>query len=151
MGGNRRKSTKPSGTKAELLLKSSTFFVDYCLGKKLGNELRETGLNVEFHSEHFKDDADDPAWISEVGRRGWIILTKDKAIQRIPAELQAVKAAKVRMFSLPSGNMTGEEMAKLFIKSLSLMARFLKDHPAPFIARLTQSGVKLVYPRKPEP
>jgi predicted nuclease of predicted toxin-antitoxin system len=150
MAGKQRKSRKPSGTKAESLLESSTFFVDRCLGRSVGVALREHGLNVEFHADHFVDDAADEDWISEVGRHGWIVLTKDKAIRRRPVELEAVVAANVRMFSLSSGNMTGKEMASVFAENRRRMGRFLKDHPPPFIARVSKSGVALAYPIKPE-
>ena len=89
-----RKSKRPSGTKAELLLNDSTFFVDRCLGTYVGLELRASGLLVEFHADHFADDTDDQTWISEVGRRGWVVLTKDKAISRRPVEVHAVEAAR---------------------------------------------------------
>lgn len=146
MAERARKSKKPSATKAESLLDSSTFFVDRCLGKTVGAVLREHGLKIEFHSDHFQDDAADEEWISEVGRQGWIVLTKDKAIKKRPIELRAVVVAKVRMFSLSSGNWTGEEMAALFAENRLKMGRFLKDHPPPFIARVSKSGVVLVYP-----
>ena len=148
MAGDQRKSKKPSGTKAESLLEASTFFVDRCLGKSVGVALRQCGLKVEFHSDHFDDDAADEVWISEVGRRGWIVVTKDKAIRRRAVELQAVVDANVRMFSLSSGNMTGEEMASVFVDNRLKMGRFIKGHPPPFIARVTRSGVVLAYPAK---
>jgi predicted nuclease of predicted toxin-antitoxin system len=146
-----RKSKKPSGTKAELLLSESTFFVDRCLGRSVGLALRDSGLIVEFHADHFPDDADDQTWISEVGRRGWIVLTKDKAIRTRPVELHAVESAKVRMFRLSSGNMTGAEMARVFVANRLRLGRFIKNNPSPFIARVSAGGVTLVYPTKPEP
>lgn len=145
-----RRSRKPSGTKAESLLESSTFFVDRCLGKGVGIALNEAGLKVEFHADHFADDAADEVWIAEVGRRGWIVLTKDKAIRRRDAELQAVVDAGVRMFTLSGGNMTGKEMEGVFVANRLKMGRFLKDHLPPFIARVSRSGIVRVYPRKSE-
>jgi PIN like domain len=67
MAGKPRKSRKSSGAKAELLFSTSTFLVDTCLGRSVGFALREAGLNVEFHKDHFPGDADDETWISEVG------------------------------------------------------------------------------------
>jgi predicted nuclease of predicted toxin-antitoxin system len=151
MAGKQKKSRKPSGTKAELLLESSTFFVDRCLGKSVGVALRQSGLQVELHSDHFADDADDQTWITVVGQRGWVVLTKDKAILTRPIELQAVIAAKVRMFRLPSGNMTGEDMGRVFVNNRLKMGRFMKKHPPPFIARVSASGVAMVYPNEPDP
>ncbi len=146
-----RKSKKSSGTKAESLLNDSTFFIDRCLGTQLGHDLRASGLNVEFHADHFADDADDQTWISEVGQRGWVVLTKDKAISRRPLELRAVETARVRMFTLATGNMTGEQMAKVFAAQRLSMGRMIKKCPPPFIARVSATGVVLVYPVKSKP
>ena len=63
----KRKSKKQSATKAELLLSSRTFFVDRCLGNGVGVALKQAGLNIEFHSKHFAENADDETWLSEVG------------------------------------------------------------------------------------
>ena len=65
--------------------------------KNVGVTLRQSGLIIEFHADHFADDADDATWISAVGQRGWVVLTKDKTIRTRPVELQALEAAKVRM------------------------------------------------------
>jgi hypothetical protein len=106
-------------------------------------------LHVEFHADHFADDADDQTWISEVGRRGRVVLTKDKAIRTRPVELHAVVAARVRMFNLSSGNMTGGQMADVFVANRLKMGRFIKKHSPPFIARVSVAGVSLVYPAGP--
>lgn len=151
MAGERRRSKKPSGTKAESLLETSTFFVDRCLGKGVVVALRESGLKVEAHGDHFDDDADDDLWISVVGGHGWIVFTKDKAIRRRSVELEAVVAGNVRMFALSSGNMTGDEMARVFVDNRLKIARIIKDTPPPFIARVSRSGVKLVYPARSDP
>jgi predicted nuclease of predicted toxin-antitoxin system len=132
-----------------LLVDTSTFFVDRCLGRNVGFALRQSGLHVEFHADHFADDANDETWISEVGQRGWVVLTKDKSIRKKPAELQAVVAAKVRMFTLSGGNLTGAEMARVLVDNRLNMGRFINNHSAPFIARVSKSGVALVYPAAP--
>jgi hypothetical protein len=77
------------------------------------------------------------------------VLTKDKAIRTRPVELQAVKQANVRMFTLSSGNMTGQEMGRIFVDNFLKMGRFMRKHSPPFIARVSTSGVALVYPAKP--
>jgi predicted nuclease of predicted toxin-antitoxin system len=57
------------------------FYIDRCLGNKIIVEtLLAAGLKVEIHDDHFAKNAADIEWITEVGRRGWIILTKDAKI-----------------------------------------------------------------------
>ncbi len=47
-------------------------------------------------------DVDDDVWIPIVAARGWSIITRDKAIQRRPAEIEAVRDSGAKMFALTS-------------------------------------------------
>lgn len=80
----------------------------------------------------------------KVGQVGWIVLTKDKAIRRKPWEMEAVLSYGVRMFTLPTGNMTAADMAEVFKSNRLRMGRLLRHHPKAFIAVVSRSGVELV-------
>jgi len=55
------------------------FFVDRCLGRRIIPEmLRSAGEIVRAHDEVFRQDTRDEKWLTEVGKNGWIVLTKDK-------------------------------------------------------------------------
>ena len=95
------------------------FYIDRCLGNKLIVEtLRDAGISVEIHDDHFAKDAQDVEWIPEVGKRGWIILTKDARISNNKLERFAVANAGVKMFSLASQKLSGQEMADIFTESI---------------------------------
>ena len=134
MDAPQRKSKKPSVTKAESLLEQSIFFVDRSLGRTLGEKLRAEGWKVELHDEHFAEDTPDDEWLVEVGAKGWVVLTKDKRIRKRAVEKQAVIEARVRIFTLPSGEMTGQEMANVYLANRARIGRFLKNNKPPFIA-----------------
>jgi hypothetical protein len=86
------------------------FFVDRSLGRKIiPGALRQAGEEVRVHDDYFQQDAKDEVWLADVGKRGWIVLTKDKNIRYRPVELQALLLAKVRAFVLTArGDLTGE-------------------------------------------
>lgn len=147
MAESGRKSKKPSGTKAESLLESTVFLADHCLGRGVATPLRAAGLTVEIHSEHFKDGCLDAEWLPVAGARGWVVLTKDKAIRKNPIEIQAVRESRVRMFALASGNMTGDAMAQAFLINKHNIGIYLKKYNSPFIASVSRSGLRLVYPK----
>jgi hypothetical protein len=89
-------------------------------------------------TEHlFAPDAADVAWFSDVERCGWIVLTKDDQIRYRSIELAAVVSARVMLFALASGNLTGEEMAQAFVAALPRMARVLARYHLPFIVVVT--------------
>lgn len=96
---------------------------------------------MELLTDHFRSDAEDEQWLSEAGKRGWIVLTKDDRIRYRAAERAALVKAQVAMFTLASGNLTGEEMAQAFVKALPRIRRFVAKHRPPFIARVTRSGL----------
>jgi predicted nuclease of predicted toxin-antitoxin system len=119
----------------------AVFFLDRSLGKeKVAGALRAAGAHVEIHDLHFSPDARDDDWLQEVGRRGWVVLTKDKHIRRRATELAALRNARVSAFVLTSGNLTGEEMAAAFVRALKRMRRVAAQNRPPFIATVTRDG-----------
>jgi hypothetical protein len=104
---------------------------------------------VEIHDDHFPPDAKDADWLRAVGDRGWIVLTKDDRIRYHKHEHEALITAGVRAFLLTSGNLTGDEMAALFVKFLPKMQRMAVGAPGAFIAKVTRTRVdKIPAPRR---
>lgn len=117
------------------------FFVDRSLGNKFVPEaLRTAGARVEIHEKHFPDDAEDADWLAEVGRRGWVVLTKDDRIRYRPHEIHAIERAQVRAFVLTTARMKGAEMAGLFATLALKLARLAINTPAPFVFALNRAG-----------
>jgi PIN like domain len=102
--------------------------------------LRDIGETVEIHDDHFASDAKDEDWLSEVGKRGWIVLTKDDRIRYRVTERTAIASAKVRAFVLTSTQLQGTEMAAAFTKALPRIKRVVASHTPPFIARVSRTG-----------
>jgi hypothetical protein len=118
------------------------FFVDRSLEKRhVAEALRREGIHVEVHEDHFLPGAPDVEWLPVVGRRGWIVLMKDKQIRRNTLERDALLAADVRAFVLTAGNLTGPEMAAAFVRHLRRIVQTIHDRPPPFIAAVTRTGV----------
>lgn len=124
------------------------FFLDRNLGRnKFSNILRARGLRIEVHDEHFSPDASDPEWLTEVGQRGWVVVTVDRRIRYRQLEWLAFKAGMVRAFAFSSGNLRAEEMAGIFLKALPKIRRSLEEEQAPFLATITKSGDVLMLKR----
>lgn len=116
---------------------SITFFIDRCLGnKRIVETLRGAGITVEIHDEHFEKGAQDVNWLPEIGKRGWVVLTKDGRISNNLIERIAVARAQVKMFIFASQSVSGEKMASIFLKAIVPMQEFVRKHPAPFIAKI---------------
>jgi len=77
-----------------------TLFLDRSLGRHVvADRLRQAGAKVEIHDDHFPPDALDQDWLSVVGKKHWVVLTKDKSFQHRDLEITAVARARVRCFS----------------------------------------------------
>jgi len=117
-----------------------TWFIDRSLGTKIVVDLRAAGFHVEEHSAHFANDAPDVEWLGEAGRRGWVVLTKDKAVRRNALELAAILASGVACFSLGHGNLKAEQMAQAFIAARRRMEKALRRFDPAMTASVTTTG-----------
>ena len=103
--------------------------------------LRQAGLRVEVHDDHFPPDASDADWLRVVGQRGWAVLTKDERIRRRPLERDALLGARVRAFVLTARRMSGADMGQAFVRARGAMENLLCRHrQRPFIASVTRHG-----------
>jgi hypothetical protein len=135
---SKRPSAASSGSKRPEPL---VFFIDRSLGRRIvAQGLRKVGEIVEIHDDHFAPDAKDEDWLVEVGKRGWIVLTKDDRIRYRVTERTALASANVRAFVLTSGQLQGTEMAAAFVKALPRINRLVANHAPPFIGRVSRSG-----------
>lgn len=85
-------------------------------------------------------EAKDKDWLTSVGRRGWVVLTKDDRIRYRATEWAALKKAGVKTFVLTSGQLQGKEMAEAFIKALPKMKRLPIRRQGFVIAKVMRSG-----------
>jgi predicted nuclease of predicted toxin-antitoxin system len=117
------------------------YFVDRSLGRGIVVEtLRAAGHEVHAHDDHFAQNTPDTEWLVEVGRRQWVVLTKDKNIRSNQLELRALLQAKVACVMLGRGNLTAEAMGKLFSDNLRRIERALRRFQVPLVATLSTGG-----------
>ena len=146
MGGRKQKSKRQSSTNPNEPHESSIFFVELSLGStKVCDQLREAGANVEIHIDHFKEDEDDPVWLTEVGVRGWSVLMKDERIRYRAVELEALIQGKIPAFVFANGNQSGKVMADAFAKAFPKMINYVRKFEPPFIAKVYIDGSILMW------
>lgn len=118
-----------------------SFFIDRSLGKiDISQRLRKEGFTVEIHDDYFSENTSDSEWLSFVGKKGWIVLTKDKRIRHRENEKFMVKENKVGMFVLTKGDYTSEEMGNIILKAVVKIQRFVSTNKPPFIVSITKSS-----------
>jgi PIN like domain len=120
-------------------LSNNIFFIDRSIGKHIfPGILREAGIVIEVHDDHFNQDEADTVWIPTVAKYGWISITTDKRIRTRSQEKQAVLISNTRMIAMSSNNVTQADLAHNFVNTIHKIERFIKNTSAPFIASLTR-------------
>lgn len=100
---------------------------------------------VAVHSDLFRDNAPDDLWLTECGRRGYVVLTKDNRIRSHTIARVAIVRHKVRAFFLVPRKLKGTRNGQIFAKALDRMRRVCAGNSPPFIAFVYENGtVKLI-------
>lgn len=118
-----------------------TLFIDRdAWSRKLDEALRAAGIPFVAHRDVFADATPDAVWLAEVGRRGWIVMTRDQNIRRRPNELAAVREARIHLFALTSGNLSAADTAALVVRAWPAIRRAVADHSPPALWSVTRRG-----------
>lgn len=95
------------------------FFVDRSLGRhRVADALRTGGWRVHTHFEVFRERDEsvaDVEWLEHCGRRGLVVLTKDRRLRYRPREITVIRRHQVRAFVLTHGNLPAAEQARRFL------------------------------------
>lgn len=137
---------------------SRVFFTDRDLGRRFPQILRDAGLDVERHADHFAADCPDEEWLQGVGEKGWVAITHDRRIRYKPNELAAVVRHRVPLLVVV-GRAPHAELASEFVGTFPRIEAFLESHDPPYIAKVHRpveaekrrnrpGRVELWYPRE---
>lgn len=141
MAAYARKSKKPSAANSLSQPEKFVFFTDANLGRHVvPSSLRAAGEEVKAHDECFPPGTADRIWLSEAGKNGWIVLTKDARIRYRRNEMEALLSSGARSFVLVSSNLPGAEMAQILVRALPRMKKLCRAHRVPFIAHIHRDG-----------
>lgn len=98
------------------------------------------GAEVILHDDLFPHATEDEVWLPEVGRKGWVLLTKDDRLRRDSVQREILLAVGVRAFVLSDAELTGPEMAAAYVRALLRMLRIANAHRGGFIASVSPLG-----------
>jgi hypothetical protein len=125
------------------------FFVDRSLGKSIVVGLRIAGLQVHSMADVYGEETAqllaDEVWLRDAGENGWVVLTKDDAIRRRPAERDALTEAAVRVFCLTNRNMRAAAQTERFVTNRHRILRQAR-RPGPYIYGVYESGLRQLWP-----
>jgi hypothetical protein len=127
------------------------FFLDRSLGRHVVvAALRAEGLLVQTLAERYAETEEfvqDEVWIREVTADGLVILMKDDRIRRKPREQQAILESGARAFVVTNANLTGEQLAALFVENRHRITQRSR-HPGPYIYGVYPCRLEKLFPRE---
>ncbi len=115
------------------------YFTDRDLGLKFPDILRNAGLIVERHADHFRPQCPDEEWLSAVAKHSWVALTHDARIRYKPNELAAVIAHNARLLVIV-GKAPFPDLATSFVQTHTAIVRFVERHQPPFIGSVLRGS-----------
>jgi len=110
------------------------------------------------HEDHFSDTEDDDVWTKAIGRKGWILLSKDANIRKRELERQAVLDAGVHAFWLGRADINGKEIAEVFAAAMPKIIKLLDNATGPVRAMIHRDAsvvvladdLSVIHPKPPE-
>lgn len=119
------------------------FLLDEDLASRsIVDALRSAGLLIKTVPDEFGRGRPDVEWLSEAGKRGYVVLTKDKAMRRSPMEVAVIREFRVRYFALAKGNLTAAHIAAAILTAapqIEGIVGSMKGRRA-VLARITAAG-----------
>jgi hypothetical protein len=112
------------------------FFLDRTHGKITRNLLARVGFSVVLHSHYFPPEEKDTVWLAKCGKENWIVLSGDKAIERVPENRQAVIDAKCKVLFFNDSNSRGEEWAAAVIVGRARLLEIIERNNGPLFVTI---------------
>ena len=143
-----KRSTRSKGRSQRQL--EVVFIVDECLGRE-ALEVLAAQHETRLVKTEFGEGTDDPDFLPEIGRRGWLLITRDDAMRRRHAEFSAIARCKVWAFFV-SAKLNGQQTASLLEAQLEKVVRYHARHLPPAMVRIHSGGVEhIVHKAIPSP
>ena len=116
------------------------FFSDRDLGRVFPALLVAAGVRIERHDDHFEPETADEEWIGEIGRRGWVAVTRDARIRYSPLAVSVLMSSRARLFVLVD-KLTTAQAAETFLKWCQKVISTSLNENGAFIAKVRRDGV----------
>ena len=132
-----KRSASNTGSRPE----PRTLFIDRCAwSAALGRALNGAGIDFVAHRDRFVHDTPDEVWLTAAADTGWLVVTRDSRIRYRANELAAMQRARLHVFVLTQGSLTGAETGSVVVRCHSAMLRQAAAVAAPAFFSLTRAG-----------
>jgi hypothetical protein len=94
------------------------FFVDRDLGRRFPEMLRDEGLQVEVHDDHYPgaEKPPDQVWLQMAAERGWVAVSHDANIRHTSLSRTTIADFRVRLIVV-KGQARTQDLAENFLRT----------------------------------
>ncbi|MDO8348633.1 MAG: hypothetical protein Q7T30_00235 [Planctomycetota bacterium] len=120
-----------------------TFLTDECLARSVHKSLVDAGEAVESMIDRYGRGAKEPVWLPDAGKHRLIVISKDDAIRKKPAELALLIQHRVLFFAFtPEHVFTAPQQGETILKALPHIKRMVQLQSARdgIVARIHPDG-----------
>jgi hypothetical protein len=130
----RSKKRSAASSTAAKPLDRAVFYLDEAIySKVLVEAIRASHATVRHAGDAFPFGTPDAIWLSEAGKRKWVVLTRDQRIRHRRLEIESLVAAGVAAFAFTAGQATALETAQAIVPLIAKMANMAVSEPKPFL------------------
>lgn len=116
-------------------------FFDRSIPRSVAEALKLVRTDVRWLEDEFSHNVADATWLAEIGRRGWLVVGRDRRIRYRPAEKQVILDHRVGYFCITQDtNPTRWEYLRLVVSTLDEMERLFDVTERPFIYGVYKDG-----------
>ena len=107
--------------------------------------LNPPGISIRYYQEEYPGSASTPelgddVWLSDVGSKGWFVVTQDQRLHVNAPELDAIKQYNVGCFYLKGASDSRWDIFRRFVCSFDRIIRETGHTPRPFVYRIQRTG-----------
>jgi hypothetical protein len=116
-------------------------FIDRSIPKGVAGALKQVRSDVKWLEDEFPHNVTDIDWLTDVGTRGWLVLTRDKKIRTRPGERQALITGQVGAFCFTQSDSPSRwDYLKLVCLKLDEMEQIFATTIRPFLYGVDRYG-----------
>jgi hypothetical protein len=118
------------------------FFFDNNLSKKLAFGMKAFGEDAIHLQDIFPENTADEIWLDYIGKKNYILITKDTRILKNPAEKIYLKKHNVGAFFLTGKSLDRCKMIQNIVKNWPKIKKIAVNSKPPFAFRIRSGGGK---------
>lgn len=135
------KSKKQSATKERKQLSAPILFLDENYGRgAVTKELDAAKIEYVVLKDVLPRGSLDEKWIAEVGKNGWVAITRDNALKRHPIAKRSIADNGAQVVIIRAKGLNSSQLGELIRHLYKKISRYCEKNQGPFLISISKGG-----------